>query len=148
MLPAVLLFGLSSGCSTGPAYCRARADDADCDGVPDAVDRCVDTPFGVAKDRLGCSDAQAAGCTVQATFPADGATVAGSPLFAWTGTCDVYLLEFSDDSTFPAGGTRTALRTTSTDVVSDGTERFWRVVGGLTGSSRQATTTPRALSWP
>ncbi len=146
MLPTLLL-GLWAGCSTDPANCRGRADDADCDGVPDAVDRCPDTPVGVTKDRDGCSDAQAVGCTVQATFPGDGATVAGSPLFAWTGTCDVYLLQFSDDVTFPAGGTRTALRTTSTDVVSDGTERFWRVVGGLSGSSRQASSAPRGLSW-
>ncbi|HEY6947754.1 MAG TPA: OmpA family protein, partial [Gemmatimonadales bacterium] len=38
--------------------CAARQLDADADGVPDASDRCPNTPRGEAVDASGCSDSQ------------------------------------------------------------------------------------------
>ena len=67
--------------------------------------------------------------------------------FRWAGDCDVYLLQFSDDPEFPPGATRTAMRTTAMEVVTEGSESFWRVVGGLYGGSSAAQTPPRAVKW-
>jgi hypothetical protein len=118
------------------------AGDEDCDGVPDEADRCAHSN-GEPTDAGGCTDDQMAGCAVVADSPPDRSSVRGP--FAWHGTCDVYLLQFSDDATFPAGRTRTAARTTETTWTASSTERFWRVVGGRTGSSRGFTTEPREL---
>jgi hypothetical protein len=136
---------LLSACHGEPAWCRDRADDADCDGVPDAQDRCAETEAASLTDRVGCSENQAAGCTVALASPEDGASEVTA--FRWTGTCDVYLLQFSDDPAFPPGSTRTAARSTALAVSASGTEKYWRVQGGRTGSSSGYSTAPRELGW-
>lgn len=143
-----LVLFLIVGCGDGvPRWCDERADDADCDGVPDAADRCADSVLEAPVDRRGCTEAQAAGCTVVAAFPDDGAMVSGKPLFAWAGDCDVYRLELSDDPTFPPAATRTAARTGALEITTSGTERFWRVVGARTGGTSGAATEPREIAW-
>ena len=120
--------------------------DEDCDGVPDEADRCAgsneDEAIAEPTDAAGCTDDQMARCTVALDAPRPNARVRGSTTFEWHGTCDVYLLQFSDDETFPAGHTRTAIRTTEETWVGARTERWWRVVGGRTGGSRGFTTEP------
>jgi hypothetical protein len=128
-----------------PEWCLSRADDADCDGSPDAWDRCPESPFGDSTDRLGCTEGQAARCSISPVEPDNKAKLDSPATFRWAGDCDVYLLQFSDDPAFPPGGTRTALKTTGKEVSADGTEAYWRVVGGLTGSSSGAQTPPREI---
>jgi hypothetical protein len=65
--------------------------------------------------------------------------------FRWSGDCEVYLLQFSDDPEFPAGATRTAVRTDVQEVTASGTESYWRVVGGMSGSSSGAHTPVREV---
>ena len=131
---------------------RTCAGDEDCDGVPDEADRCAESNEDQTKaeptDAAGCTDDQMARCTVALDAPPPGGMAAGGATsFAWQGTCDVYLLQFSDDATFPAGRTRTEIRTAERTWVATSTERWWRVVGGRTGSSRGFTTEPREIRW-
>jgi hypothetical protein len=134
----------------GPAR-TCPAGDQDCDGVPDEADLCAgsneDQAIAEPTDAAGCTDDQIARCTVALDSPGPDASAAGSTAFAWHGTCDVYLLQFSDDATFPAGRTRTEIRTTKQTWVATGTERWWRVVGGRMGSSHGFTTEPREIRW-
>jgi hypothetical protein len=125
---------------------RTCADDGDCDGVPDVADRCArssDEPT----DAAGCTDDQMAGCAVELDAPAHHANVRGATTFAWRGTCDVYLLQFSHDAAFPAGATRTEARTAEPAFTTVSAERYWRVVGGRAGRSRGFTTEPREIRW-
>lgn len=130
---------------TAPEYCLERADDADCDGVPDGIDHCPATELEALTDRAGCSERQAAGCMVTPAFPADRAKWSEDLHFRWSGDCDVYLLQLSDDPDFPPGATRTALRTTAQEARVTGTERYWRVVGADDGHSVGWTTDVREL---
>ena len=140
------LLALGLSCSGGdPDWCADRVDDADCDGVPDAADRCPNTAADRPADRLGCSSTQAAGCSVRALAPADGQAGEGEALFRWETDCDVALLQFSDDPSFPAGATTTALRTTATEVAFTPTGAWWRIEAGVTGSSAGAVTPARAV---
>jgi hypothetical protein len=127
------------------------AGDEDCDGVPDEADRCAgsndDQALAEPTDAAGCTDDQMARCTVALDAPLPNGRVAGSATFEWHGTCDVYLLQFSDDENFAAGRTHTEIRTTKQTWVATGTERWWRVVGGRTGSSHGFTTEPREIRW-
>ena len=136
----------------GPAGRTCPAGDEDCDGVPDEADRCAgsnaDQSVAEPTDAAGCTDDQMARCTVALDAPPPDGMVAGATTFAWHGTCDVYLLQFSNDATFPAGRTRTEIRTTAQAWVTTSTESWWRVVGGRTGSSRGYTTEPREIRWP
>lgn len=131
-----------------PAYCRGRVDDADCDGVPDGVDLCPGSDAGALHDAAGCTEAQAAGCTVELSTPEDGAALQGETRFAWLGTCDAYALQFADDPSFPPGATRTAANTEATEVIASGRERYWRVVGGQHGASMGYAAPPRLLVTP
>ncbi len=141
LIPILLL-----ACSPDPPeYCVDRADDADCDGVPDAWDQCNNTAWGDPADRVGCSEGQAAGCSVRLVEPDDGARLEAPARFRWSGDCEVYLLQFSDDPEFPAGATRTAVRTDVQEVTASGTESYWRVVGGMSGSSSGAHTPVREV---
>lgn len=133
--------------SAEPAWCVDRADDADCDGVPDATDQCPATDPEVLTDRLGCSERQTAGCIVTPVSPADGERPGEPARFRWSGDCHRYLLQFSDDPAFPAAGTRTAVRTEAQEVVATGEERYWRVVGGMDGRSTGFATDPREIRW-
>lgn len=130
-------------CSGSDGKCRG--DDVDCDGVPDLADHCPDSDPKALHDAAGCTEAQAAGCTVELLAPADRASVVGQTRFAWNGTCEEYLLQFSNDPAFPAGASRTAARTEGTEVIAGGRERYWRVVGGLHGSSNGFAAGPRAI---
>lgn len=122
-----------------------RGDDADCDGVPDLADHCPGSDPNALHDPAGCTEDQSAGCKVELLAPADRAAVVGETRFAWNGTCEEYLLQFSNDPAFPAGASRTDVRTEATEVVAGGRERYWRVVGGLHGSSTGFTAGPREL---
>ncbi len=147
LLPILLICG-EAGCGNRqPDWCRDRADDADCDGVPDSSDRCVETPDGASTDRVGCSQNQAAGCAVEAIEPKTREKLEGDARFRWSGDCDVYLLQLSDDPAFPAGATRTALRTEASEVSASGDETWWRVVGGLDGASAGYSTPAREIRW-
>lgn len=143
----ILLSILLTGCADNslPEYCEGRSDDPDCDGVPDEWDQCPNSAIGDPTDRLGCSEGQAARCSVQLIEPEDNKRLDSPARFRWSGDCDVYLLQFSDDPDFPAGATRTALRTAASEVVVEGTEQYWRVVGGRDGSSAGATTPVREV---
>ncbi len=142
----LLLLALGLGCSGDTAaWCADRGDDADCDGVPDAADRCPNSAADQPTDRLGCDASQAAGCSVRALSPADGAELTGEALFRWETDCDVALLQFSDDPDFPAGATTTAARTAATEVAVTPAGSYWRVQAGLSGSSAGAITPPRSL---
>lgn len=126
------------GGETTPEYCLDRADDPDCDGVPEVWDRCPGTAVGDPADRLGCSEGQVAGCSVRLVEPDDGARLTAPARFRWSGDCDVWLLQFSDDPDFPAGATRTAVRTDASQADASGDEKYWRVVGGVDGVSAGA----------
>ena len=146
--PALVLATLLlAACANGgqPKYCEGRADDPDCDGVPDALDRCAGTAFAVRTDPLGCAENQSANCSVALVTPEPGARAEGA--FRWTGDCDVYLLQFSDDEAFPAARTRTGARTIGLAVSATGTEKYWRVLGGQSGNSAGYATPPRDLKW-
>jgi hypothetical protein len=149
LLSTILLAGfVVSACERGQAdHCVERADDYDCDGVPDAADFCPGTAQDVLTDRVGCSENQSAGCDVQALAPDDGARVTGPAAFRWLGDCEVYLLQFSDDPDFPPGATRTAARTTGQEHAVTADEMWWRVVGGNHGKSTGAHTEGRELRW-
>lgn len=140
------LLWILAACNPG-VDCAARADDADCDGVPDDADRCEATEPGSWSDRQGCSEAQTAGCVVLAEEPADGARLKGPVTFAWSDTCELVLLQLSDDPDFPPSGTRTALRSEAELAVVEGTERYWRLVGGMRGRSGSFATEPRRIHW-
>jgi len=142
--PLLLVLGLS--CSGGdPDWCASRTDDADCDGVPDASDRCPNSASEQPTDRLGCSPSQAAGCSVRALAPDDGQARDETVLFRWETDCDVTLLQFSDDPDFPAGATTTAVRTQATEVAVAPSGTWWRLQAGLTGSSTGAITPARSV---
>lgn len=128
-----------------PDWCRGREGDADCDGVTEAYDLCPETEIGAFTDRVGCSERQTAGCAVVPVSPADDAKAPTS--FRWSGDCDAYLLQFSDDPSFPPGATRTAVNTPDQAAVATGTERWWRVVGGRRGGSTGYATDPRRVNW-
>ncbi len=143
-----LLVLLLSGCASDvPDWCAGRADDGDCDGVPDIADQCPASPVGELTNRQGCTEAEAAGCSVRLLSPDDRERAHGATLFRWEGDCDVYLLQFAEDPAFPAGATRTALRTTATEAAVEASEPYWRVVGGLHGVSTGAATPPREVRW-
>lgn len=147
-MPVLLLIAALAGCGA-KTLCEDRADDADCDGVPDASDRCGASVQGPV-DRVGCADNERAGCVVLAEEPADGARVKGEAQARWSGTCDVYLLQVSDDPDFPAGATRTVARTSAESATltpSAAEERYWRVQGGVRGESASFSTPPRAIRW-
>ena len=146
MIPALFSLITLLGCQEEvPEFCLERADDIDCDGVPDDQDRCPASPMGDPTDRSGCTEGQAAGCSVTAVEPADNERLESPARFRWAGDCDVYLLQFSDDPSFPVAATRTGVRTTAIEVVAPGSEQYWRVVGGLQGSSAGALTPPREV---
>lgn len=148
MTLTLTILALVVACREGPSsVCADRVDDADCDGVPDPGDRCPRTGSGELTDRLGCSETEAAGCTVRLVSPGAGERVSAPTQFRWEGTCEVYLLQLSDDPAFPPAGTRTALRTEGLAAVADGTERYWRVVGGLRGSSAGAASPGWEVRW-
>jgi len=128
-----------------PEWCEGRQGDPDCDGVVEASDLCPDTEIGVLTDRVGCSERQTAGCAVVLASPAD--KTRAPEVFRWTGDCDAYLLQFSNDPTFPPGATRTAVNTPDQAVSATGTERWWRVVGGVRGGSTGFATDPREVNW-
>ncbi len=135
----MLLLALAAACSGGGELdCAQRADDADCDGVPDAADRCPNTAADQLTDRLGCSGTQAAGCSARLVAPEDGARPEGAALFRWESDCDISLLQFSDDPSFPAGATTTAARTHGIEAVVEAAGAYWRVQAGLHGSTAPA----------
>jgi hypothetical protein len=147
-MPALLLLITLLGCGSR-TLCEDRADDADCDGVPDAADQCGATVQGPV-DRRGCADNERAGCVVLAESPQDGARARDEALARWSGTCDVYLLQVSDDPSFPPGATRTLARTTGeTATLTPGAaeERYWRVQGGLRGETASFSTPARQIRW-
>ena len=125
--------------------------DEDCDGVPDDADRCAgsneETAVAEPTDAAGCTDDQMARCTVALDQPLHGTRAIGDTTFSWHGTCDVYLLQFSDEPTFLAGRTRTEIRTAEHAWTTTDAGRWWRVVGGRTGSSHGFTTDPREIRW-
>lgn len=141
-----LLLLLLTACSHG-VDCADRADDIDCDGVPDDADRCADTPADTFADRQGCSENQAAGCVVLPESPEDGARFSGPATFTWSDTCDVVLIQLSDDASFPPASTRTAVRSRDERAELEGSERYWRLVGGLEGRSAGYATEPRRIRW-
>lgn len=141
---SVLLFFVGCG-SAGSDWCEERTDDGDCDGVPDDWDQCSETPADALTDSRGCSATQTAGCTVQALSPEEGAVLESPARFRWSGSCEVWLLQFSEDPSFPAGATRTVVRTTDKQVEAEGSEGYWRVVGGNHGVSAGATSPPRQI---
>ena len=148
MRSLVLLFCILAACRDAPpAYCRDRQDDADCDGVPDAQDRCAESPYDTFTDRLGCTENQAAGCAVSAIRPGDGDRADAEQFFRWSGDCDVYLLQMADDPDFPSGVTRTVVRTEGREVAATGTERYWRIVGAMNGGSAGYSTPARKIKW-
>jgi hypothetical protein len=119
-------------------------DDADCDGVPDAVDACVSTAEASLTDRRGCSPDQVAGCAVTLRSPDDGARDVDH--FRWVGDCDISHLQTSDDPTFPVAATSTLYRGPAQELAApDGLAAYWRVVGGLEGRAHGATTPAREL---
>ena len=124
-----------NGQNQTPDWCADRADDSDCDGVPTDWDQCPETVNGAPTDRLGCSEAQAAGCGVSLVEPDNKARLTAPARFRWSGDCDVWLLQMSNDPTFPAGATQTVVRTTDSEVLAEGSLDYWRVVGGKTGVS-------------
>jgi hypothetical protein len=130
---------------------RTCAGDEDCDGVPDVADRCAGSNFERAiaepTDAAGCTDDQMARCVAELDRPPSAASARGPTTFGWHGTCDVYLLQFSDDAAFPVARTRTEIRTAREEWTTTSTARWWRVVGGRTGSSRGFTTEPREIRW-
>ena len=140
----ILLILVLGACSRD--VCADRADDGDCDGVPDAWDRCLQSEAGLV-DRVGCTEGQAAGCHVLASSPEDGERVDGSARLRWSGDCEVYLVQLSDDPAFPPAATRTVARTRDLEATVAGEERYWRVQGGLSGSPAGASTEPRQLRW-
>lgn len=144
-MPILPLLLLACRSDSGPAYCVDRVDDADCDGVPDGLDLCAATPAGVLTDRVGCSENQASGCMVTLVSPKDREKRQGDQTFRWSGDCDVYLLQVSDDPAFPAGRTRTLVRTSAQEVTATADARYWRVVGADDGYSVGWTTEPWEL---
>lgn len=142
----MLLFLLLTACSRG-VDCADRADDADCDGVPDDADRCSATPASKLVDRQGCSENEAAGCVILPELPADGARVKGAATITWSGTCELTLVQLSDDPSFPPARTRTVARTRAEQAQVEGTEAYWRLVGGLSGHSAGYSTEPRRIRW-
>ena len=134
-----------------PATRQCPAGDNDCDGVPDEADRCgasnAEQSIAEPTDAAGCTDDQMARCTLALDQPMQGASESGPATFAWHGTCDVYLLQFSEDAAFPPGRTRTEVRTAAHAWTTTSTEPLWRVVGGRTGSSRAFTSEPREIRW-
>ena len=126
------------------AGCPDRSDDQDCDGRPDELDLCPDSPPGPT-DASGCSDAQAAGCEIERVehvLVGDGGP---ARRFTWQGSCQVWAVQFSPDPDFLAGRTTTAIRTSlqQADLVPAGA--WWRVQGGMEGSSRIVSSPPRYL---
>ena len=121
--------------------------DTDCDGVPDALDRCEDSPLGDPTDRLGCTSGQASSCWVLSETPEDGEKSSEALAFTWSGDCDVYQLQFSDDPEFHPARTRVEARTSGREVHAKADETYWRVVGGLDGESSEATSPPRSIKW-
>lgn len=147
-MPVFLLIAALVGCGA-KSPCEDRVDDVDCDGVPDAADVCGATVLGPV-DRLGCADNERAGCVVLAETPADGERVKDKALARWSGTCDVYLLQVSDDPDFPPGATRTVARTSGVSAtLTPGAkeERYWRVQGGVRGETASFSTPPRTIRW-
>jgi hypothetical protein len=142
---ALLWIGLIS-CSIGdPNWCADRDDDADCDGVPDAMDQCANSAADQPTDRSGCTATQAEGCGVRALAPLDGEKRLDDMVFRWETDCDVTLLQFSDDPDFPAGATTTIAKTTATEIAAQPAGEWWRLQSGLNGSSGGAVTPPRSL---
>lgn len=142
----ILWLAALTACSGGdPDFCAGRSDDADCDGVPDGADRCPNSATSQDTDRLGCTPSQAAGCSVRALAPEDGAAHQDTVLFRWETDCDVTLLQFSDDPEFPAGTTTTAVRTDATEVAAAPAGTWWRLEAGLLGASAGAVTPARSL---
>lgn len=138
----MIWLGLALAC--GPKPCADRLDDADCDGVPDAVDACASTARDALTDRRGCSGDQVAGCSVTLRSPEDGARDATHA--RWVGDCDVYHLQTSDDPAFPVAATSTVYRGPAQELaLPDGMATYWRVVGGLEGRAQGATTPAREL---
>jgi hypothetical protein len=111
----------------------------------DLDDHCPSSLYAPT-DAVGCTEDQAAGCTVAIVQPEPGFVTEGETLFTWTGTCDVYLIQFAYDPSFPPGLTR-SVRTTVTEVALPGDERYWRVVGGKTGGSTGVATPAREINW-
>ncbi|MEY3212639.1 MAG: hypothetical protein RIT28_3120 [Pseudomonadota bacterium] len=147
-MPVLLLIAALAGCGA-KSHCEDRADDGDCDGVPDAADLCGATVLGPV-DRQGCADNERAGCVVLAETPEDGDRVKDAALARWSGTCDVYLLQVSDDPDFPPGATRTVARTTGVSATltpSAAEEGYWRVQGGVRGETASFSTPPRKIRW-
>jgi len=137
----LLLAGLL-GCTSEP--CKERTGDEDCDGVPDATDRCLETSSGALTDRQGCSGEQAAGCSLELLFPEDGAR--DPERFGWAGDCEVYVLQASDYPDFPPGATRSVWRGSVQEVhLAPPAEGYWRVVGGMTGRGADFATAPRSV---
>lgn len=145
MLAFLLL--LTTGCSedTPPDWCIDRPGDADCDGTPDTEDQCDATPYNSLVDRRGCSENQAAGCNVTLSSPEDGERIKDDSIFRWQGNCEVYLLQFSDDPSFPLTATHTVARTNAKEVQAQAQGEWWRVVGGLKGSSAGKSTEARRI---
>jgi hypothetical protein len=147
-MPVLLLIAALIGCGA-KTLCDDRADDGDCDGVPDATDLCGATVQGLV-DRRGCADNERAGCVVLAEEPTDGARAKDEAQARWSGTCDMYLLQVSDDPDFPPGATRTVARTSgeaATLTPSAAEEGYWRVQGGVRGETASFSTPPRKIRW-
>ena len=144
---------LTSACKLDmtPEYCVSRTNDMDCDGVEDTVDMCQGTAFNRLTNATGCSSEQLAKCSIQLVSPSSSRSEQLSKdeetSFRWDGTCDVYHLQFSNDATFPAAGTRTGSRTSENEAAVIVTEAYWRVWGGMTGNSHGTQTPARELSW-
>ncbi len=123
--------------------------DADCDGTPDYLepDHCLRSPVGDPTDRLGCTSGQASGCWLLPEAPAEDLKAEGEVAFRWSGDCDVYLVQFSDDLEFHPARTRTAVRTEGREVHLEASEAYWRLVGGLEGESAETASAPRSIRW-
>jgi hypothetical protein len=132
-----------------PDYCADRADDVDCDGVPDSRDQCPGTEIGALKDARGCTENQRAGCGVLLKTPLEDEKLDRdlSVAFRWSGDCDVYLVQVSNDPEVAPAATRTVARVPELQATADVEEAYWRVVGAREDKSAGYATPARRLSW-
>lgn len=142
MLLLVLLSCGDASSPMAPDPCPGRADDADCDGVPDGRDLCPASPTGFT-DAAGCAEAQEAGCRV--------GELRLSPLgegrwrLLWEGDCAAWVVQSSPDAAFLPGRSRMITRT-SLGMAEVALPPGWvRVLGGQEGNARAAASAPQAV---
>jgi hypothetical protein len=147
---AVACLGVACGSPDGlPEYCAERADDGDCDGTPDSLDQCPGSELEQLTDARGCTSNQRAGCSVVLKTPTEGERLDAERevVYRWTGDCDIYLVQLSNDPSFPPGATSTVARAVELQAEADGGGAYWRVVGGLYGRPDGYATPAREVRW-